>query len=108
MPLWTRLETLWRNLVRRQKVEDDLTDEIRSYQEMLEDEKARTGVDPKVARREALLDLGGAEQIKENVRDVRLGATLSQIVAELRQSLRGLQRNPGLTILGASMLALGM
>lgn len=29
------------------------------------------------------------------------------LAAEVRQSLRGLRRNPGLTILGTAMLALG-
>jgi predicted permease len=89
-------------------VDDDLADEIRSYQELLEDEKAGAGAGPSLARREALLELGGAEQIKENVRDVRLGSNLEAIVAELRQSFRGLRRNPGLTILCTGMLALGM
>ena len=108
MPIWHRLKTLGRNLARKQMVEDDLADEIRSYQGMLEDEKAGSGAEPSLARREALLETGGAEQIKENVRDVRLGATLEAIAAEMRQSFRGLRRNPGLTILGTGMLALGM
>ena len=52
---------------------------------------------PSMARREARLELGGAAQIQEEVRDVRLGATLQAMGTELRQSLRGLRRNPGLT-----------
>jgi hypothetical protein len=99
MQLWNRLKILLRNLTRRQQVEGDLDDEIRSYQDMLEDE---------MGRREALLELGGVEQIKEEVRDVRLGATLEAMGTELRQSLRGLRRNPGLSVLGVVMLALGV
>ena len=108
MQFWHRLKTLWRNVSRQRAVEEDLDAEIRSYQEMLEDERARTGADPSVARRDALIELGGAEHIREAVRDVRVGVTLEAMVAELRQSLRGLRRNPGLTILGTLMLALGM
>ena len=108
MQFWHRLKTLWRNVSSKQKIDEDLDDEIRSYREMLEDEKARTSADPGTARREALLELGEAEQIKEAVRDVRVGVTLDAIAAELRQSWRGLRRNPGLTILGTLMLALGM
>src|SRR5258707_210171 len=108
MPFLHRIKTLWRNLKRRQRVEEELDEEIRSYQAMLEDEKTRAGANPPAARREALLELGGAEQIKEQVRDVRLGSTLDSIGAELRQSLRGLRRNPALTAMGAIMLALGM
>src|SRR5215471_19718660 len=108
MPFGRRLQTLWRNLTRRQTVDSDLDDEIRSYREMLEDDKISTGADPRAARREASLELGGADQIKEEVRDIRMGATLSAIGAELRQSWRGLRRNPGLTFLGAALLSLGM
>src|SRR5215471_16416668 len=100
MPLWHRLRALWRNLARKQRVEDDLNAEISSYEEMLVDERMRTGADASQARREALLELGGAAQIQEEVRDVRLGATLQVIGTEVRQSLRGLRRNPGLTTMG--------
>ncbi len=108
MPFWHRAKTLWRNLTRKQRVENDLDAEIRAYREMLEDEKRAAGVDAAAARREALLDLGGAEQIKEEVRAVRLGFTLESIAIEVRQAVRGLGRNSGLTALGTAMLALGI
>ena len=76
MPLWHWLRTLARNLARKQRVEDDLNAEIRSYEQMLVDERMRAGADPSMARHEARLELGGAAQIQEEVRDVRLGATL--------------------------------
>ncbi|HEY1341472.1 MAG TPA: ABC transporter permease [Bryobacteraceae bacterium] len=46
--------------------------------------------------------------MKKTARDVRLAASLDSLGADLRQSLRGLRRNPGLTVAGALMLALGM
>ena len=108
MQLWQRLKRLSRNLARKQAVDADLDAEIRSYEQMLIDEKVRGGADPQIARREARIELGGAEQVKEQVRDVRLGTTLEAMASELRQSLRGLRRNPGLTALGTTMLALGI
>jgi putative ABC transport system permease protein len=108
MLIWHRLKTLWRNLTRKQRVEGDLDAEIRSYQELLEDEKTGAGAAPAQARREALLELGGAEQIKEEVRDIRLGAGLEAIWTELRQSFRGLHRNPGMSFIVVGILALGM
>jgi putative ABC transport system permease protein len=108
MPLWPKLNSLWRNLTERQKVEDDLADEIRSYRELLEQQKIREGADPVTARREASIELGGAEKLKEEVRDVRRGAAFDVLGAELRQSLRGLRRNPSLAVLGTTMLSLGM
>src|SRR5580700_8733274 len=100
MLFWHRIKSLWRNVARRPRVEEELDAEIRSYQTLLEDQGS--------SRREALLELGGADQIKEQVRDVRAGATLMAMGPELRQSLRGLRRNPGLTVLGTAMLALGI
>ena len=108
MPLWPKLNSLWRSLMERQKVEDDLTNEIRSYCELLEQQKIREGVDPVTARREASIELGGAEKLKEEVRNVRRGAAFDVLGAELRQSLRGLRRNPSLAVLGTTMLSLGM
>src|SRR5579872_3057312 len=99
MPLGHRLKVLWRNLARKRQVEDDLSAEIHSYREMLEDEKLQAGADPQAARRGAMLELGGAAQIQEEVRDICTGGGLDAIGAELRQSIRGLRRNPALSIL---------
>jgi putative ABC transport system permease protein len=107
MLIWHKWNTLWRNLTRKRAVDADLDNELRSYQQLLVDEKLRGGAGPATACRESLLELGGAEQIKEAVRGIRLGTTIETIFAELRQSLRGLRRNPSLTILGTVMLALG-
>jgi putative ABC transport system permease protein len=108
MRFWRRLNALWRNFARKQKVEADLEAELRSYQGMLEDEKAAEGASRDQARREAILELGGAEQIKEGVRDIRFGTRLEAIGTELRQSLRGLRRNAGLSTVVVAVLALGM
>jgi putative ABC transport system permease protein len=106
--MWHRLKTLWRNLTRRQAVEDDLNEELHSYQTMLADENSRAGADAATALRAARLEMEGVEQIKENVRDVRLGAAIEAFSSELRQSLRGLSRNKGLSFLCTAMLALGI
>src|SRR5690242_2783057 len=108
MTFWSSLKSLARNLGRRQSVEKDLDAEIRAYRDLLEDEKLHSGANSQDVRRETLLELGGAEQIKERVRDIRRGAALDALGTELRQSFRGLRRNPALTILGTAMLAIGM
>jgi putative ABC transport system permease protein len=107
MLAWHRMRAAWRNLTRKQRFEDDLDAEIQSYRALLEDEKTRSGADPRQAAREARLEMAGVDRIKEQVRDIRAGAALLTLGAELRQSLRGLRRNPGLAILGVLMLALG-
>jgi tetratricopeptide (TPR) repeat protein len=79
-----KFKALWRNLTRKQNVEGDLDAEIRSYRQLLEDENVRAGADSQAARREAMLELGGVEQIKEEVRDIRAGVRLEAIWTELR------------------------
>ena len=102
------LKTLWRNLTQKEIVEDDLTQELHSYQAMLVEERSRDGMNPDAALRAARLEMDGMEQIKERVRDVRLGVTIETFFSELAQSLRSLRRNKDLTILCTSMLALGI
>lgn len=106
--MWHRLRALWRNLMRKQRVEEDLAAELDSYQTMLSDEKARTGIDPEAALRGARLEMEGLEQIKEKVRDVRLGVAVETFLAEVWQSLRALSRNKDLSILATTMLALSI
>lgn len=108
MQVWHRIGLLWRNLARRQRVDQDLDEEIRSYREMLEDENLQAGADPQTARRMAMLETGGATLIKEQVNDVRIGNTVATMAAELRQAVRGLRRNPTLTVFATAMLALGI
>lgn len=108
MQVWHRIGLMWRNLARRQRVDQDLDEEIRSYREMLEDENLQAGADPQTAHRMAMLETGGATLIKEQVNDVRIGNTVATIVAELRQAVRGLRRNPTLTVFATAMLALGI
>ena len=86
---------LLRNLLRRRQVEHDLDQEVRAYADMLADEKARSGMARPEAERSARIELGGIEQVKEQVRASRTGAWLDQLAADLRYALRALRRNPG-------------
>jgi predicted permease len=102
------LITIWRNLFHKRSVDRILDEEIRSYRQLIEDEKIAAGVDPKTARREAAIELGAIELIKEQVRDVRRGALLEGFWTEVRQSIRALRRNPGMAAMCILMLALGI
>src|SRR5262247_1052930 len=90
MPLLPRLSSLWRNLFRKARKEQELTEEIDAYLEMLVEQKIKEGLDPAEARRAALIELGGKEQVKEKVRETRAGhliETLSRASAGSRPSL---------------------
>jgi hypothetical protein len=74
MPLLPRLMSLWRNLFRKARKEQELTEEIDAYLEMLIEQKIEEGLDPAEARRAALIERGGREQVVELLRTLFLFA----------------------------------
>ena len=101
--IWiSRLRSLWRNLVHRKEKERDLDDEVRACAAILEDENAARGLSPEEARRQALIEMGGMEQVK-SVREVKMGALLETVGQDVRYGLRTLARAPGFTV--AAVLA---
>jgi predicted permease len=108
MSLLARIRAAFRNLFYKRRVEDRLDAEVRSYTDMLAEEKIAAGMSPAEARRQALAESGGVEQIKQAVRDRRAGVAFEVFAQDLRYALRQLRRGPGFAALAIITLAVGI
>ncbi len=102
------LLSLLRNLFRKERVEHELDAEVSSYLDQLTEEKIAAGMSPEQACRDARIELGGVEQVKEQVRTARAGALVEQFLRDVRVGVRSLLRAKGLAATVVVTLALGI
>ena len=102
------LPTLFRNLARKKRIEQDLAEEVDSYLALSAAAKVRDGLDEVAARRAASTEFGGIEQVKEQVREVRVGHFLETRLQDLRFAFRTLRKSPMFSVSVILVLALGI
>ena len=108
MPLIPRLNSLFRNLFHKERVDQEFTEEIQAYLDMLTERKISEGLSPREARRNALIEVGGVEQVHEKVREVRMGQLIETAWRDVRFGLRALVHSPVFSVVTVLSLALGI
>jgi len=108
MTLLHRLKSIAFWIARRNRAEQELNDEMQTFVDMAAADKVRAGATPAEARRLAVLELGGLEQVKEQVRSGRHGGWLDMAGRDIGYGLRQVQRNPAFSGVAIATLALGI
>ena len=99
---------LFRFLLHRSAVEKEMDSEIRFHLDSVIQEKLATGHSLEEARRMAMLEFGGAEQVKEACRDAQGFAAIDRTVANLKSAVRFIRKSPGFSATVIVTLALGI
>ena len=108
MPALVKIRSFLRNFLSSHRVEADLDQEVHSHLEMLTEENIRAGLPMKEAQRAARIELGGIEQVKEQVREIRIGHWLHSVISDCRYGVRQLRKNPGFLTIVVLSLGLGI
>ncbi|HEY1902390.1 MAG TPA: ABC transporter permease [Terracidiphilus sp.] len=102
------LRALTQRLLGLFRSRSDFDAELESHIALHTDALIRTGLDPREARRQALIRLGGAEQTRQAHRERRTLPWLESIIRDLAYGMRTLVKHRGATAIAILSIGLGI
>src|SRR6266446_10149794 len=98
----------WKSLFRKGVLDAQLDTELRFHIEKLVNDYIAEGMGPEKARRQAVVEFGGREQIKEELRDVYRVRVIESTLANFKSAFRFIRKSPSFSVAVILTLALGI
>ena len=108
MNIFRSLTTGLKELLRRNKAERELNEELNAYVQSAAEAKVKTGATPQEALRAARLEMGGMESVKHQVRAVGWEFALEVFAQDVRYGVRILLKSPLFTAVAVTTIAIGI
>src|ERR1051325_347207 len=98
----------WKSLFPKRASGAQLDSELRFHIDELTEGNIAAGMPPDEARRRAMLEFGGQEQVKEEVRDVYRVRVIDSTMANAKAAMRFVRKSPSFSLTVILTLALGI
>jgi putative ABC transport system permease protein len=108
MRLIRRFLSGFRGLLRKERDEDDLDEELKAFLDADVDAGMHAGLSRDEALRSARVRFGSIEAVKDHTRDVGWESRVESIWQDVRYAVRGWRRSPGFAAVAVLTLTLGI